>query len=354
MVLDELPRVEQARPNRVRFLDSVRGCAVLLMIMQHAILVFDRKIGEGSLLGLVWLLGGTAPAAPVFLFLMGVFIVKTPPRCRKALLRRGFCLIAGGYALSVGRFVLPAILQGGALTIAGETATPSELFFAVDILQVAGLCLIAGAALGDQGRRLWIWLPGVIALPLLGPWCWGLGQGIPGMRLLWGSDELAAFPLIPWLIYPLLGMGLSRPLRDPETHGRFLGRWARWGLLLIPGGIALCFVPAGRWLVVGDYARSGLGVHVGIVGFLGIWLWLWRRIHNRWEGSRFVRSLSFWSRHVTAIYCVQWLLFGWATLAIPAQSQSTARATLLGVIVIGASDVLVRLGLKATARRKDG
>ena len=57
--------------GRLRFLDLARGIAIILMVLQHVQLVFTTNSGQDSALGQVFLLLGTAPAAPVFMVTMG-------------------------------------------------------------------------------------------------------------------------------------------------------------------------------------------------------------------------------------------------------------------------------------------
>lgn len=69
--------------RRIGYLDFVRGIAILLMIMQRSILVLAKNAGSGhGILAQTFLVQGTAPAAPVFLLIMGIFL-QNPMRMLK-------------------------------------------------------------------------------------------------------------------------------------------------------------------------------------------------------------------------------------------------------------------------------
>lgn len=76
--------VNITNPARIYSLDFVRGIAVLFMIMQHAMIMFEKTEGEGdTIIGNIFILLGTAPAAPVFVFIMGVFPREVKENCKR-------------------------------------------------------------------------------------------------------------------------------------------------------------------------------------------------------------------------------------------------------------------------------
>ena len=74
--------------NRIFYLDFMRVLAVFFMILQHAIIIHERTSGEGNtILGNLFVILGTAPAAPVFIFIMGVFFIKSNKPLKQNILR---------------------------------------------------------------------------------------------------------------------------------------------------------------------------------------------------------------------------------------------------------------------------
>jgi len=296
--------------NRIEYLDLARGLAVFFMVMQHTIIIHAQGGGEGDgIIGNVFLLLGTAPAAPVFMLVMGVFIMKSRGTAL-ALARRGCLLFTLGYLLNLLRFTLPlSVVQALGATLA-PNESPGYLFWEVDILQLAGLSFIAASVL-----RRWavhpIVFPALIAAVLVGsPSLWGRLEGIPFVAPLWGTAEFVSFPFFPWVAYPLLGMYLSERLFNWANTPRTTSIMMVAGTLL--GIVGLLTFEA---LGAGDYYRSGAGVHLGMMGFVLLWLaacyGICRLVNTDGHGFQLI---FFWSRQVTGIYFIQWIIFGWSFL----------------------------------------
>ncbi len=317
---------------RVYYLDFARGLAVFFMIMQHTILMHEYDAGEGDgLLGNVFLLLGTAPAAPVFMLIMGVFIARAKGGAL-ALLWRGVKLFALGYVLNLLRFTLPLLLVQTSGVSLPPTESPGYLFWMVDILQLAGLSFIFAAPLKTLSGRRWVFPAIITAVLFVSPLLWGSCPNFPLFAPLWGTAPIIEFPFFPWVIYPLLGMWLSPVLfslpEEPKQRRQIL----LTGVLLMTVG-ALSY----EHLVPGDYHRSGAGVHFAIIGFVCVWLVACNSVTQRVDCTHtFFKTIFFWSRQVTGIYFIQWILFGWSMLVWNPNSMSGYGATVvgLGVLVI--------------------
>ncbi len=313
--------------KRIVLLDLARGLAIFFMIMQHAMLIYGVHEGEGSVLGELIILSGTAPAAPVFMLIMGIFFLRA--KDTKTIVIRGLKLIGLGYLLNLFRFVLPTI-------IAGEYAAdgPDSLLgrlMAVDILQMAGLSLICMSLVRRMRPPVWLSLAFLVAL--ISPLLWRFAPRNLLLDLLWGTNQNVAFPLFPWLIYPLLGMYWGTLFTAAEDVPRFMKKTAVTGTgLILAGGTLMCLIN-NTWLPVGEYSRGGIGVHLLIIGFVFIWLWLLRLIEDKTADSRLTNLLIFWSKNVTAIYIIQWVLIGWGMLVLGYQQLAPVSAAFAGLIV---------------------
>ncbi|MBI2422190.1 MAG: DUF1624 domain-containing protein [Candidatus Hydrogenedentes bacterium] len=325
--------------GRVAFLDLARGLAVFFMIMQHAIIVHAHGTGEdGGIIGGVFLLLGTAPAAPVFMLIMGLFMVKVRGG-PAALARRGVLLFVLGYVLNLFRFTLPLTLAGAFGEALPPELEPWHLFWEVDILQLAGLSFLAAAALCPFAASRWVFPVLILVVLFVSPFLWGRFADVPLFVPLWGIHDIVSFPFFPWVIYPLLGMYLSDTLIGLD------GSVSRRRIL---AGVGLGLMVAGlltyRVFGPGDYYRSGAGVHFGMVGFVLLWLvfccWISRRLGTKRIP---VRVVHFWSRHVTGIYVIQWILFGWSVLALDANAMSDSTAILIGLAVLLLSHTMMML-----------
>jgi len=332
--------------GRLVWLDVARGLAVLFMVCQHVQIMFAADAGEGSAVGELFLLLGTAPAAPVFMVAMGfLFGSRRATRVMQGVLR-GAGLFALGYALNLARFTLPMLVaeasdsQAGAGAVDAALGGPLEALLLVDILQLAGLSLIVMALCRPLLRdpRL------VVALALVvftvAPLLWGVDGDLTAP--LWGEGDAVAFPLFPWLGYPLLGLAFAEVAQRSHDERRLMLRTCLVAVFtLVAGGVLVLVAPAtGTILGIGDYFHSGLPVHLAIVGFVFLWLpvlwWLTRTV-PRTIARRYLTSLS---RHLTPVYVIQWILIGWLAIVFGVVGLEPAVAAALAVPILIASHLL--------------
>lgn len=323
---------------RIIYLDIARGLAILFMFTQHCMLVHEKTAGEGTnLLANIFVLLGTAPAAPVFMLIMGVFIGASGSDFKTNILR-GIKIIALGYLLNSLRFSIPLLIVGTAGFQLIEGETPLSMFFAIDILQLAGLAFIAGSFMKNLINNKLIAPFVIIAFIIISPFLWDNFGDSTLSSILWGTNKNVYFPFFPWFIYPLLGMYLSKLLLDINKHKRHIKTIILAGISLIVIGI-LTF----DLFPVGDYHRSGAAIHLLIIGFVLIWLSGCWWISNKFSSSNIlIKTLVFWSKNVTAIYFIQWVIFGWSTLIFDANKQNAYAAALIGLIVLIATHLLIK------------
>ena len=322
--------------QRILFLDLARGLAVFFMILQHGMIMYAVDEGAGTPVGDFIVLAGTAPAAPVFMFIMGVFFLKA--RDMETVRLRGLKLMALGYVLNLLRFSIPTLLLGEYDEWGPDS--PVGQFFAVDILQMAGFSLIVMSTLAEMKPRNWVLL--ALAVGGTAPFFWAYAPRNFILDILWGSGPNVAFPIFPWLIYPLAGMCWGRGFWGEENTDGFLNRSMAAGLVFMAVG-GLCWLTIDApWMPVGDYSRSGLHVHLFILGFVLAWLWLFHGVARVLEGGALARLLSFWSRNVTPVYVIQWLFVSWGMLVVGYQESSAWMAAGLGLAVVGLTHVVTR------------
>ncbi len=328
----------EEKKSRVIYLDIARGFAILFMFTQHCMLVHEKTAGEGTdLLANLFVLLGTAPAAPVFMLIMGVFIGTSRSDTKNNILR-GIKLIASGYLLNFLRFSIPLFIVGtaGFKLIDGET--PLSMFLAVDILQLAGLSFIAGAFMKNLINNRIIIPFIIIAIMIISPFLWDNFGDSTIFSILWGTDTNVYFPFFPWFIYPLIGMYLSDFLLNINTYKKNVNMFVLSGISLVVIGIlTFDLFPAG------DYHRSGAAIHLLIIGFVFMWLSACWWISNKFSStSIIIRTLVFWSKNVTAMYFIQWLIFGWSILIFDANKQNAYVAALIGLIVLIITHLLIK------------
>ncbi len=326
--------------ERLVFLDLARGLAIVFMVLQHAVLLLAIGQGEGSALGKIVLLLGGAPAAPVFLFIMGIFLGRPDRKIGRGV-RRGLKLIALGYLLNLLRSTLPSLFTGPEIASATVPASPLVSFWAVDILQMAGLSFIFLTLLRRYLPFRWAWAILAAGIGFVSPLLWHWG-GPAGVYALWGNRGDVFFPLFSWIAYPLAGMVYGPYALTQESRSAAMKRSAAVGVLLFAVGAATFFLPRKGEFDVGQYFRDGPGAQLATVGFVMIWLSFCRLLARRWADSAVLRLLGFWSRSVTAVYFVQWVLFGWVVLLFGRNRCATPVAVGVPAVVLSAAHVAVR------------
>ena len=191
---------EKVNTGRQIELDLARGLAGLFMIFIHAQEIFANRAVIDSPFGVFNDFVSTVPAAPVFMFLMGLGIVYSRKSEPKNYYKRGAMLLLGGYLLNTLRGLLPNLYQAWARPQAADdyVAQAVSTFFYIDILAFAGLALMtfgaikqfrlgagAVAVLAIGLGLLNLVLPNDIENPVLSVF----------FGLFWGADAISFFPI---------------------------------------------------------------------------------------------------------------------------------------------------------------
>lgn len=335
--------IKNMKKQRIVFIDLARGMAIFFMILQHVVLVYNFDAGESSDLGGIFLLLGTAPAAPVFMLIMGIFFGRSKQLELKSGIVRGLKLLAMGYALNLVRFVLPVLITGEYGEMLKGTESPFPLLFVVDILQMAGLALIVLTLVKRYIPWTFAQLSLATVIMFLSPLLWGILNNFPLFSPLWGTGSEVVFPLFPWIIYPLIGMIYGRYLLSCDNIKFLMRKTSIMGLSMFMAGVLLWNILSNKIFVIGDYSRSGAAVHLTILGFIFVWLHICWWIAERIKDSGIFRLLFYWSKNVTVVYIIQWILIGWGTLLFGYNQQSMSVVMLIGAIVFLLTHVLTRL-----------
>lgn len=319
--------------KRIAAFDYVRGLAVILMIISHVALMFGSAEAAVTPIGRFMNdFCGTAPAAPVFMFLMGVFMVFPGEKGFAMLFCRGLKLFVLGLLLNVIRMVIPFFILS--IFVPGEfehmctmlQVSRDEvywrIFYNVDILGFAGVACMLIAVLSLVLKKTWHWVLAGSATIIAAPYLWGWGEDLGAffylLQPLWGRPFVegvptdTAFPVFPWLIFPILGLILGRLLRDGLEETRLAGLLFR--ISLLTGAVGGVLVGKYGMPQFGDYYRMYPGGTLLVVTFSTLWtaMFLWFSAFAKLRAI--LDHLVFWSRHITLIYFVQWFIFGFSVL----------------------------------------
>jgi uncharacterized membrane protein len=326
-----------ASRERVRGFDLARGLAVLFMIGVHVLWHWGAPDTWTTPIGQVISFLGGPTAAPVFMFLMGASLAFSSRTSFRSLAVRGLWLLWLGYLLNVLRGVLPAYLGLTTGVITADEIAPFTLpwlLTTVDVHHMAGLSLIALAALRLAGRPGWLWLAVAAGVVIAGPFLRGLQFGTPlldgPLTPVLGGAPNVYYAVIPWVAYPLTGAVFgSIVARAPDRTRVF--RWGAFlGLALCAAGVAL-FVFSPPTFDVNTYWRMPPSFFVGILGVVLVWLWACDLAVRHVRANRAFTFLYGWSASVIAIYFTHWLVVGWGIGLVGFRALSL-EAALLGIV----------------------
>lgn len=344
--------------SRIITFDLARGLAILFMMMIHVLDFYGQSAVRESLFGNIVTFLGSPPAAPVFMFIMGVFIAFSSRMDLATGLKRAAWLLILGYLLNLFRGSIPMwlSLQMGLVTTEqlGGLSPLTELLI-VDIFQFAGLAFAICILLKQFLPQPNYWIATGIIVLIISPALYDLHTGWhvadEVLKLLWGNKEQGAmFPLFPWLVYPLFGMAFGYWFKQAKVPAR---------VFRLAGLLGLVFMLMGTLLTLTDiefhyayYLRTGPGGTIWIIGFVLLWIWACHYIATNISANRGISILFFWSRHVTVIYVMQWLIIGWGLMIVGVQQLNFVHTLLAMLAVMILSHLCLRIWLWLSQLRR--
>jgi len=343
-----------AATDRVRAFDLARGLAIVFMIGVHVLWHWGAPDTWTSPIGQVISFLGGPTAAPVFMFLMGASLAFSSRSSFGSLAVRGLWLVWLGYLLNVLRGVIPAYLGLSTGVVTAEQIAPFTLpwlLTTVDVHHMAGLSLIAIAALRAAARPGWIWLAIAGVVVLTGPFVRGLEFGTPlldgPLTPVLGGAPNVYYAVVPWIAFPLTGAVYGALMARAADEGARI-RVFRWGALL---GLGLCAAGVGLFAIspptfdVGTYWRMPPAFFVGISGIVLVWLAGCDLVVRHVRANRLFTFLYGWSASVIAIYFTHWLVVGWGVGIFGFRSQPLAGALFGIAVAITATAFLSRFAV---------
>jgi uncharacterized membrane protein len=343
-----------ASPERVRAFDLARGLAIVFMIGVHVLWHWGAPETWTTPIGQVISFLGGPTAAPVFMFLMGASLAFSSRSSFSSLAVRGLWLLWLGYLLNFLRGVLPAYLGLSTGVVTADQIAPFTLPWlatTVDVHHMAGLSLIAIAALRMAARPSWVWLALAAAVVVAGPVLRGLEFGTPvldgPLTPVLGGAPNVYYAVVPWIGFPLCGAVFGTFVARASAGAgrtRIFRLAALLGLALCAAGVALFAVNPPSF-DVGTYWRMPPSYFVGITGLVLVWLWACDVVVRHVRANRVFAFLYGWSASVIAIYFTHWLVVGWGVGIFGFRSQPLAGALLGIVVAIAATAVLSRFAV---------
>ncbi|WP_186323948.1 heparan-alpha-glucosaminide N-acetyltransferase domain-containing protein [Bacillus thuringiensis] len=335
---------EKINTGRQVELDIARGLAVLFMIFIHAQLYFANKSVVNSSFGEFNDFVGDMPAAPMFMFLLGVGMNYTRKNNPSLMFKRGIMLILIGYLLNLIRGFVPYTIRAYySMDITYLYEGITELLY-VDILQFSGLAMIMFGLFNQFNVKNFTIILTVIGLSVINVFMlnvptdkWGL-SAITG--LVWGSNENSYFPFLTWVFYPIAGFLFGSLLIRCTNKKKFYIRSAIIGAVIFFSGTYLFNVvfgiPTGLESDIGYYHHF-ITDNITFTGFILLEISILSFLAPL--VPKFVQTIvARWSKNVTPIFCIHWVIITWATLIITPYSLNMFWFVLFLIVIVPLSD----------------
>ncbi|MGN1044962.1 MAG: hypothetical protein ACI4Q9_03290 [Candidatus Methanomethylophilaceae archaeon] len=342
LTLDGLVSDGRTLHGRQRELDAVRGLSVFLMVGAHVFNQFTplstEPVSDGGFFTIVSRLVGAFPGgAQCFMMVMGMVLLFSTTVTGKKLVKRGFVLIAAGFILEFLR-ALPGMVN---LAITGtfvsfypeySYATNEQLIiltlFWQDILIFAGMALIfLGIVRLFDIPDIWV-IAVTVVMMVANEFVAGMDTGNDAVNILlgyfWGTTVFdgnmttSRFPMFSWIVYPVAGYLIGKRLICATDKDRFYRTVGKLFLL-----ISVPFTVIGLFTGMFDTGFTGIGFyHQGIL--INIWCTLlsfdWivvMYLVSLKVPSRYLAHLERWSRNITSIYILHFVVLAVAIQVMP-------------------------------------
>ena len=356
-------RDARARSERQVELDIAKGIAVLLMVCVHVQEVLSHSAVQYSLFGNIVEFVTCFPAAPLFMLVMGVGTVYSRRQDPGYAIGRGSSLLLLAYVLNAARGYIPWSL-GIKLGFFAQDAVPYgdvlQSLLEVDILHFAGLCFILIGVL-RAAKVPWG------AYPVVGLVLGGLNYLVRGISigqahldsilgLFWGASETSYFPFLSWVMYPMVGVAFGHILKNSSDKRRLYVQSLLAGCVVFL--IAMC-VSGFRFMYYMGFPEEHAYVYYhqdlianAVNGSLAlIWLCVVYFLSGVFPAA-VSQKLLYWSRELTPIYVIHWVLIGWTALLIGFNQLMFWQTVLAMAIIVVAADRLAAVYANWRRRRQ--
>ncbi|WBW96360.1 heparan-alpha-glucosaminide N-acetyltransferase domain-containing protein [Oceanirhabdus sp. W0125-5] len=178
VLTNDYNKYKQMKPKeRNNAFDFIRGLAVLFMILVHVLGTYSNTYVYESFFGEIIDFLGSPPAAPVFMFTMGVFFMFSSKASNlKDGIIRGLKLFLLGCILSFLRDDLLVLLNCNLTRMDYVSANKLMGIWEVDILQFAGLAYIFMSFIKYYFKKPIWWLVIAVFVMIVSPFLWEYPQ----------------------------------------------------------------------------------------------------------------------------------------------------------------------------------
>ena len=347
--------------GRVVSVDIIRGCALVGMVLDHFQLYFGNDAAAGSWPYFLFEHALGDWGAACFLMIMGMsqalshekHKVSGPgPLLHRALLRGGYLFVVG--LLMLGLTWGPSQLwQWDILTLMGFATVVLALcrFLPSWTILLLGSGLAVGAPLLRTVSCFADYWGGALrGVPLISEFLPGLYvEPVSKYEVVWSVKPIILgflangyFPLLPWLLFPLVGFALGRRIAGGKMRGD-LPRLALLGAALAAAGLALAFAarmaPAeavtGGFIAPLSFSPDSSSMVLFQAGmtlffFSALFFLCDTRQNGRPPQGLLARQIGLTSRFSLSFYVLHYLIIGWTLFAVYLATDRYPISSLMG------------------------
>ncbi|WBW96359.1 hypothetical protein [Oceanirhabdus sp. W0125-5] len=158
---------------------------------------------------------------------------------------------------------------------------------------------------------------------------------------LWGAGDEVYFPIFGWLFYPLIGMIFGVCMKVWADIQKLYKLFCKIGVTLMCVGGIICITDFE--FHIGDYFRSGPGSMIWIIGFVFVWLGISYKITQDIRENKIFNIIYFWSKEITTIYFIQWILIMWGSVILGHNKFGIFSTILIMILMVMVSHLLTKL-----------
>ncbi len=296
----------------------MRGFTVLMIAPIHSVMVYSENSVRNTLLSNFLAFVAEWHGAQVFMLIMGISFSFSKDRDLECVFKKAAGLLIFAYLLNVLKFVIPhffgwlptSLLE--LLQVDPGVHGYTQLFLLGDILHFAAISLIILAIIFKfkNYEKVAVWISVIICLSAPLFWDSTSNSGLINyaLELLGGQPPRVYFPLLPWLVYPLLGLSIGKIIQQKESWLGFDSFWIPGSGLIIMATIIKYFLHEPDFSSFYRTTPLDTIIHVGFVlVMLSIWYWISLNI----KPNYLFKLFTYASRRITRIYIIQWILIIW-------------------------------------------
>jgi Heparan-alpha-glucosaminide N-acetyltransferase, catalytic len=328
--------------KRISSLDLARGFTVLMIVPIHTVMLYSAGSVRNTLLSNLLAFIAEWHGAQIFMLIMGVSFTYSKNHSMEAVVKKVGILLIIAYGLNMIKFVVPHLFGWLPPVLIMELQIDTgirgytQLLGLGDILHFAAIALLVLFAVSKTPSPTSTAITLVTIISFFSPFLWDSHSDNPFinyiLNLITGQPPQVFFPLLPWLVYPLLGLYVSHIIQKKEQWVGFDSFWII-GVVLI--GLASTMKYWLHYTAFDSFYRTGTWDTMIHVGFVLIALSGWHWISLNVKPNYVFRLFTYCSRRITQIYIIQWILIFWLLPFIDYQ-QTGFTGTILLIILTSA------------------